>query len=285
LQNKQICTSHFGNNSGIVKPFFPPTYMPAELQASRRDATLILTLSNPGAKNALHPDMYAAAIETLSTAERDNSIRAVVLTGAGQFFCAGGNLNRLLENRSKDKAVQADSVDQLHGWIEAIRDCPKPVIAAVEGGASEAGFSLALACDLIVAGISAKFVMNYAQLGLTPEGGGSWFLSRALPRQLAVEILLGANHFLAPRLYELGLINKMSADGAVLDTTLAWADALAELSPNAVERIKSLMHEAQDNSLAQHFETEKRNFVESLYQRDAQEGITAFLEKRKPYYR
>ena len=259
--------------------------MSAELQASRRDATLILTLSNPGAKNALHPDMYATAIETLSTAERDDSIRAVVLTGADNFFCAGGNLNRLLENRSKDQSEQADAIDHLHGWIEALRDCPKPVIAAVEGAAAGAGFSLALACDMIVAGASAKFVMAYVKVGLTPDGGASWFLSRALPRQLATEILIEGKPILAPRLHELGLINKVVADGSALDVAVAWADELAELSPNAVERIKSLIGEAQGNSLGQHFGAEKQNFVESLHHRDAQEGISAFLEKRKPHYK
>ena len=259
--------------------------MSAELKASRREATLILTLSNPGAKNALHPDMYAAAIETLSTAERDDSIRAVVITGADQFFCSGGNLNRLLENRSKDKATQAESIDNLHGWVDAIRNCPKPVIAAVEGAAAGAGFSLALACDLIVASASAKFVMAYVQVGLTPDGGGSWFLMQSLPRQLAMEILIEGKPILAPRLHELGLVNRVVADGAALDTALNWADDLAALSPNAVERIKSLTHEAQSNLLAQHFESEKRNFVESLHHRDAQEGITAFLEKRKPHYK
>lgn len=259
--------------------------MSAELKASRRDATLILTISNPGARNALHPDMYAAAIETLSTAERDDSVRAVVLTGADQFFCAGGNLNRLLENRSKDKAAQADSIDHLNGWIEAIRDCPKPVIAAVEGAAAGAGFSLALACDLIVAGVSAKFMMAYVRVGLTPDGGGSWFLTQALPRQLANEILIEGKPIFASRLYEFGLVNRLVADGSVLDTALSWADELAALSPNAVERIKSLGHDAQRNTLAQHFEAEKRHFVESLHHRDAHEGITAFLEKRKPQYK
>ncbi|WP_026075831.1 oxepin-CoA hydrolase, alternative type [Noviherbaspirillum massiliense] len=259
--------------------------MSAELQASRRDATLILTLSNPGAKNALHPDMYAAAIETLATAERDSSIRAVVLTGADGFFCSGGNLNRLLENRTKAKSAQAESIDSLHSWIEAIRDCPKPVIAAVEGGAAGAGFSLALACDLIVSGTSAKFVMAYVKVGLTPDGGGSWFVSKALPRQLATEVLLEGKPILAPRLHELGVINKLVADGTALDTALEWADQLAAQSPNAVERIKSLVQEAQTDTLAQHFESEKKNFVESLHHRDAQEGITAFLEKRKPQYK
>lgn len=259
--------------------------MSAELKASRRDATLILTISNPGARNALHPDMYAAAIETLSTAERDDSLRAVVLTGADQFFCAGGNLNRLLDNRSKDKSVQAESIDQLNGWIEAIRDCPKPVIAAVEGAAAGAGFSLALACDLIVAGVSARFAMAYVRVGLTPDGGGSWFLTRALPRQLANEVMLEGKPILASRLYEMGLVNRLVADGSAFDTALSWADELAALSPNAIERIKSLAHEAQSNTLAQHFDSEKRHFVESLHHRDAQEGITAFLDKRDPQYK
>jgi enoyl-CoA hydratase/carnithine racemase len=259
--------------------------MAAELQASRRDATLILTLSNPGAKNALHPDMYAAAVETLSTAERDASIRAVVLTGADNFFCAGGNLNRLLENRAKDKSVQAESIDALSGWIQALRACPKPVIAAVEGAAAGAGFSLALACDMIVAGASAKFVMAYVKVGLSPDGGGSWFLSRALPRQLASELMIDGKPVLAPRLHELGLVNKVVADGTALDTALNWADELAGLSPNAVENIKSLIEDAQTNSLSQHLAAEKHSFVESLHHRDAQEGISAFLEKRKPHYK
>jgi enoyl-CoA hydratase/carnithine racemase len=259
--------------------------MSAELQASRRDATLILAISNPGARNALHPDMYAAAIETLTTAERDSSIRAVVLTGADNFFSAGGNLRRLLENRSKDPGVQAASIDDLHGWIQAIRDCPKPVIAAVEGAAAGAGFSLALACDMIVAGASAKFLMAYVQAGLTPDGGASWFLARALPRQLASEILLEGKAVPAARLHELGLINRVVADGTALDNALDWADELARLSPNAMEHIKSLLHEAQDNSLAAHFDAEKRHFVASLFHQDAQEGITAFLEKRKPDYK
>jgi enoyl-CoA hydratase/carnithine racemase len=244
--------------------------MSAELQASREDATLILTMSNPGAKNALHPDMYAAAIETLSTAERDDTIRAVVLTGANRVFCSGGNLNRLLENRSKDPSIQAaEAIDNLHGWIEAIRDCPKPVIAAVEDIAAGAGFSLALACDLIVAGSSAMFVMNYVKFGQTPEGGASWFLTRALPRQLAAEMLFEGKPVPASRLHELGVVNKRVPDGTALAAALEWAEKFVALSPNAVERIKALTQEAQINSLGQQFESEKRHFVENLHQRDA----------------
>lgn len=259
--------------------------MTAELSASRRDATLILTLSNPGAKNALHPDMYAAGIEALATAERDDSIRAVVLTGADNFFCAGGNLTRLLENRAQDPSVQAAAIDNLHGWIDALRACPKPVIAAVEGAAAGAGFSLALACDLIVAGATAKFVMAYVKVGLTPDGGGSWFLTRALPRQLATEILIEGKPILAPRLQALGLVNRVAADGHALETALTWAEELAQLSPQAMERIKGLVADADSHSLAQHLEAEKHSFVESLHHGDGHEGISAFLEKRKPNYK
>src|SRR5205085_11951119 len=104
------------------------------------------------------------------------------------------------------------------------------------------------------------------------------FLSQARPRQLATEILIEGKPVEASRLHALGVVNRLVADGSALDAALAWADELATLSPNATERIKSLVREAQGNSLAQHFEAEKHSFVESLHHRDAQEGISAFLE-------
>lgn len=258
--------------------------MSTELQASRQDSTLILTISNPGAKNALHPDMFAAAVETLSTAERDDSIRAVILTGADGFFCAGGHLHKLLDMRAQKTADQADAVDRLSGWIEAIRDCPKPVIAAVDGAAAGAGFSLALACDMIVAGNSAKFMMSYTNIGLTPDGGASWFLTQALPRQLAMEILIDGKAISASRLHDLGVVNKLTADGAALDTALQWADEIAQRSLNAIDRIKSLVRESGENSLTKQFAAERLHFVESLNHSDTLEGINAFLEKRTPKY-
>ncbi|CAB3771065.1 oxepin-CoA hydrolase, alternative type [Paraburkholderia humisilvae] len=262
--------------------------MTAELLAARpadSEATLVLTLSNPGARNALHPDMYAAGIEALETAERDTSVRAIVLTGADQFFCAGGNLNRLLENRAKDPSVQAQSIDLLGEWIGALQASTKPVIAAVEGAAAGAGFSLALACDLIVAADDAKFVMSYARVGLTPDGGGSWFLTRALPRQLATEVLLEGKPIGAARLYELGVVNRLAKPGAVRDAALAWADDLSTLSPHATTRIKTLIGAAGAQPLDAHLAAERDSFVAALHHRDALEGISAFLDKRAPVYK
>jgi enoyl-CoA hydratase/carnithine racemase len=262
--------------------------MAAELLASRpaeSESTLVLTLSNPGARNAMHPDMYAAGIEAMNTAERDASIGAVVITGADPFFCAGGNLNRLLENRAKDPSVQAQSIDLLGEWIAALQASSKPVIAAVEGAAAGAGFSLALACDLIVAADDAKFVMSYARVGLTPDGGGSWFLARALPRQIATEVLIEGKPIGAPRLHELGVVNRLAKPGAARDAAIAWADDLGKISPNAKARIKGLIAAAGAQQLPEHLVAERDSFVASLHHRDGLEGITAFLEKRAPNYR
>jgi enoyl-CoA hydratase/carnithine racemase len=258
--------------------------MAAELLSERQDHTLILTLSNPGLRNALHPDMYAAGIEAFDVIERDDSVRAVVLTGADQFFCAGGNLHRLLENRAGERSVQAESIDLLGAWISAIRTSTKPVIAAVEGAAAGAGFSLALACDLLVAADRAKFVMAYARVGLTPDGGGSWFLSRSLPRALASEILLEGKPIEAARLHQAGLVNRVVPAGSALDHALAWAADLSQISPSVIARMKGLIDQAADQSLSQHLISERDSFVDALYHRDGLEGISAFLEKRPARY-
>ena len=258
--------------------------MAAELLAQRNESTLVLTLSNPGVRNALHPDMYAAGVEAFEVVERDASIAAVVMTGADDFFCAGGNLNRLLENRAKDPAEQAQSIEALGAWISAIRSCSKPVIAAVEGAAAGAGFSLVLACDMVVSAENAKYVMAYARVGLTPDGGGSWFLARSLPRALASEILIEGKPVSATRLYEAGLINRLVKPGSARDAALEWAQQLNQISPNVVARMKGLIEQAATQPLANHLLSERDSFVESLFHRDGLEGISAFLEKRPARY-
>ena len=125
--------------------------MTSSLKSTSEGQTLVLTISNPDFKNALSTEMYAAGIEALNAFEANPAIRSVIITGEGAAFCAGGNLQRLLANRAQPKEVQAQSIDGLHSFIDSIRAYPKPVIAAVEGAAAGAGFSLALACDFCVA--------------------------------------------------------------------------------------------------------------------------------------
>src|SRR6478735_6695775 len=164
--------------------------MTAEIKSTTQGRTMVLTLSNPEHRNALAPQMYAAGVEALNVAESSAEVRTVVITGEGATFSAGGNLRRLQANREQPPEVQAQSIEGLHSWMEAIRTFPKPVIAAVEGAAAGAGFSLALACDFIVAADNAIFVMAYSNVGLSADGGATWSLARALPRQLANELLM-----------------------------------------------------------------------------------------------
>ena len=259
--------------------------MAGALKGSSEGQTLILTLSNPEFKNALGPEIYAAGIEALNAAENNPEIRSVVITGEGNVFCAGGNLQRLQANRRESPEVQAQSIEALHNWIDSIRTYPKPVIAAVEGAAAGAGFSLALACDFCIAAENAVFVMSYSTVALSPDGGGSWALARALPRQLASELLMAGERISAERLHQLGLVNRVSSAGSALTEALKLAERLNARAPNVLASIKELINDAPANTLSQQLTDERNHFVRNLHHANGGEGISAFLEKRPPQYR
>ncbi len=258
--------------------------MPAELISTSQGQTLILTLRNPEARNAFDASIYAAGIEALSVAERTDDVRSVVITGADGTFSAGGNLQRLQARRQEGAEAQAQGVEGLHSWIETIRTYPKPVIAAVEGAAAGAGFSLALACDFIVAARDAAFVMSYARIGLSPDGGASWSLARALPRQLAAEWLMCGDKLQAERLHALGLVNRLAEPGRALHEALSLAATLNERAPNALASVKELLNDAPQQPLDAQLAAERDHFVRNLQHANAGEGIAAFLEKRAPRY-
>jgi enoyl-CoA hydratase/carnithine racemase len=180
--------------------------------------------------------------------------------------------------------VQKASIEALHSWIEAIRAFPKPVIAAVEGAAAGAGFSLALACDFIVSAQNAVFVMAYSNIALSPDGGGSWSLSRALPRQLVTELLMCGNKLDAPRLHVLGVVNRVVNQGTALTEALALAETLNARAPNSLASCKELVNEAANNTLPAHLKVERDNFVANLRHPNAGIGIEAFLSKTTPKY-
>jgi enoyl-CoA hydratase/carnithine racemase len=258
--------------------------MAAELKSTSQGRTMVLTISNPEHRNALAPEMYAAGVEALNVAETSPEVRSVVLTGEGTMFCAGGNLQRLQSNREKPPEVQAESIEGLHSWIDAIRTFPKPVIAAVEGPAAGAGFSLCLACDFIVAAEDAFFVMAYVNVALSPDGGATWHLSRMLPRQVASEILMTGERISAQRLHELGVVNRVAAPGAALAEALAIAEKLNSKAPNALAAMKELMNEAADSNLNRQLGAERDHFVRNLHHANAGIGIDAFLAKKPPSY-
>ncbi len=258
--------------------------MTAALKSTTHGQTMVLTISNPEYRNALAPEIYAAGVEALSVAEGSAEVRSVVITGEGATFCAGGNLNRLLANRQQPPEVQVQSIEGLHNWIEAIRTFPKPVIAAVEGAAAGAGFSLALACDLVVAASDAVFVMAYSTVALSPDGGGSWSLARALPRQLATELLMCGERIGAQRLHELGVVNRLVTPGQSTDEALTLAARLNARAPNALASIKELLNDAVHAPLSTHLASERDHFVRNVHHVNGGIGISAFLNKQPARY-
>jgi enoyl-CoA hydratase/carnithine racemase len=264
--------------------------MPAEILTDRPHAhTLVLTISDPAARNALSPQVYAAGIEALDTAESQAQVRCVVLRGAGEHFCGGGDLQRLKATRAsgvqEGAERQRQSIDRLGGFVETLRSFPKPVIAAVEGYAAGAGFSLVLACDLVVAAEDAKFLLSYAKVGLSPDGGASWQLARRLPPNIALEAIMLPAPIAAERARALGLVNEVVPHGQALAAALALAERLAAMPPNVLASAKELVHGAARRGLTEQLAAERDHFVANLFHDNAGEGIQAFLDKRAPQFR
>ena len=258
--------------------------MPSELLTERRGKTLVLTISDPPTRNTLSAQVIAAGIEALGVAEANPEIRAVIVQGAGANFCAGGNVQGLIERRAAGEAAQRRMLEHLHHWIETMASYPKPLIAAVEGAAAGAGFSLALACDLVVAAADARFVMSHAKLGLPPDGGATARLVEALPPALVKQMLWLAEPVPAASLHERGLVALVSLPGSALADALILAERLASLAPGAVVSVKELVAQAPRRSLAEQLGAERDHFIANLFGADGGEGLQAFVEKRPPRF-
>lgn len=255
-----------------------------KLLSEKRGRVLLVTLSNPAARNAITPDLYREAQPLFKAASADPTIGAIVLTGEGEHFCGGGNLNRLLGQRDLPPDTQRGHLDAFHEWVLTLRACPKPIVAAVEGAAAGGGFSICLACDLVVAAEDAKFVMSYVKVGLSPDGGGSDSLAHMVAPQAALEMLLDGGPVTAARLHALGVVNRVVPRGKARDEALAWAERLAQGPAGSQARIKALLYGARHRTRREQLDAEREAFVESLYGDEAGEGIKAFLEKRKPRF-
>ncbi len=258
--------------------------MPSELHAERRDAALVLTISDPASRNSLSEQVFAAGIEALDSAESDDSVRCVVLQGDGEIFCAGGNLQRLKAVRQGDRSVQDAMLQRFHGFVEALRVFPKPVVAAVEGAAAGGGFSLALACDLIVAAEDARFILSYGRIGLSPDGGATWQLMQRLPRQLVLQMLWLHEPVSAAQLHSHGIVNWVVPKGRAGAHACEIAQKLAGCAPNAIASVKELVNQWPERSLAQQLDLERDHFLDNLYHPNGDEGLQSFLDKRPPSF-
>jgi len=257
----------------------------AQLKSTSVDETLILTLSNPSARNALSPEMVSAATEAIQQADGSKHIKTIIIQGEGEHFCAGGNVQRLLNQIDLPPQGQDENIQNLHHWMESVRVCSKPVIASVEGAAAGAGFSLALNCDFVVSAQNAIFVMAYTSIALSSDAGGSWNLAGQLPRALCSEILMLGGKVSAQTLAHHGFINELTEPGKALEQALALAKRLNERAPNALASVKALLNHAHGQSLSTHLDEERENFVKNLYHPNAKLGLQAFLDKKKPSYK
>ncbi len=246
----------------------------------REGAVLVLSNNNPAARNALSPAFYAAVTTALADAAADSSVGAVVLTGEGGHFCAGGDLRQLAGRRELPVERRREKLEGLHDLIRAVRDCPKPVIAAVEGAAAGAGLSLALACDMLVAARDSLFSVAYVKVGLTPDGGATAFLAEFVSRQVLTELCLTGERISGERMHALGPVNRLAEPGQALADAVALAAQIATGPDQAMALIKDLCRQAPRTTLEQQLELEAQYMVRSQGSEESREGIAAFLEKR-----
>jgi len=252
------------------------------LLTGQQGAVRILTINNPGMRNAITAGLYAAMPLALRDAQDDPTVGAIVLTAAGGFFCAGGDLTQLALRHTLSPSQRREKLENLHALIRSLRDCSKPVIAAVEGGAAGAGMSLALACDLLVVARDAVFSMAYVKVGLSPDGGATALMAEFVSRQLLTELCLSGELISAERLHSLGPVNRLTDAGAALAEALLLAQRLAQGPQRASARIKTLCRSAHQSDLSTQMELEATLMVESQGDAEATEGIGAFLSKRAP---
>ncbi len=254
----------------------------ADVTLEKVDTALVVTNRNGARRNPLSPELYATVLAATDQAAQDDAIASVVLTGEGSFFCAGGDLKTLVKRREMSEAGRREAIDGLHGVIRAIRACPKPVIAAVEGGAAGAGVSLALACDFVIAARGAQFTVAYVKAGLVPDGGLTARLAAQLPRPLVSRLCMLGDPISADRLYDLGMVTELCEPGGAMDMAAHYASRLAAGPANALRDIKSLLETASFMDPDSQLDRERDAMARALGGDEGAEGIGAFLEKRKP---
>jgi 2-(1,2-epoxy-1,2-dihydrophenyl)acetyl-CoA isomerase len=253
-----------------------------------RDRIATLTLNRPERLNALGDSLRDDLYDAVAKAAADPNVGVLVITGAGRGFCSGGDVKAMSE-RGRPGAESPPPSERLSPirdrTVLAMRDCPKPIIAAVNGAAAGAGMSLALACDMRVASTAARFSQAFVKRGITPDWGGSWFLPRVVGTAKAVELIMTGDTIDAAEALRLGIVNAVVAPEALMDETLKLARKIADGPPVAIQLAKRAIYHNQDVDLRSGLEYE--TFVQGIARdtEDAKEGVKAFMEKRAPVFR
>ena len=259
--------------------------MEAFILSETEQGVMTITLNRPDRLNSFNDLMHRQLAACLKQAERDDSIRCLLVTGAGRGFCAGQDLN----DRNVDPSGPAPdlglSVERFYNpLVRRLAALPKPVICAVNGVAAGAGATLALGCDIVLAARSAKFVMAFSKLGLVPDCGGSWFLPRVAGRARAMGLALLGDSLSAEQASQWGMIWQVVDDAVLKDTGLALARDLAAEAAYGLGLIKKALQLAETQTLDQQLDLERDYQRLAGRSADYREGVSAFLAKRPPQF-
>jgi 2-(1,2-epoxy-1,2-dihydrophenyl)acetyl-CoA isomerase len=247
-----------------------------------------MTLNRPDAFNAMSPEMIGELTNAFSWLADLAPLRALVLTGAGKAFCAGGDVNWFSKGVESEEIDLPSSVrrgaDVLHQAIVDLRRIPYPVIAAVNGPAAGAGFSLALACDFRIAADTAFFAPAYGRIGASPDGGMTYFLPRVVGPSRALEILLDDPNMSAADALAEGLVSEVVAADQLAEAAGAKAAKLATMAPHYVRMAKFLCGVSIENGIADHLQLERHGIADSMATEDLRNGVKAFFGGEKPEF-
>lgn len=243
-----------------------------------------LTLNRPEAANSIDLATARALAESATALGRDRSVRAVLLRGAGERFCGGGDVKSFVDAADGLDERLRQIVTQLHIAITELAALDAPVVAAVQGSAAGAGFALAMGADLVVATESAKFVVAYTAIGLTPDGGTTWLLERIVGRQRALELVLTNRVLSASEARDWGLVSRVVPDDQLETATEVLLRELAIGPTRAFGASKRLLRAAPRAELADQLREEAAALTEAGASHDGQEGVAAFVEKRRPSF-
>lgn len=260
-----------------------------ELVRIERDGALAhVILDRPQALNALDLPMVAALRRALAAVRDDDGVRAVLLRANGNYFMAGGDVAFMRDALASDAATRRAGIRQLiqdaHAAIRAVVTMGKPVVAAVQGGAAGYGVSLVAACDFAVAADNSNWSMAYTNLGVTPDGGATWFLPRLVGLRRARELVLLSDRFSAQDALRLDLVNRLVPAEQVQAEALALAQRLATGPTFAYANAKKLLAASFEQSLDTHLEAEEASFFACSESADFAEGVAAFAGKRRPTF-
>ena len=249
------------------------------------DGVARLALNRPDAANAFNPEICRDLFDAAIACDERDDIRAVLLTGEGKMFSAGGDLKYFSGQGDQLGAALKEITGLLHAALSRMAHMDAPVVGAINGMAAGAGFSLAAACDVAIAGESTKFTLAYTAAGLSPDGSSTWYLPRLVGLRRAKELMLTNRMLSAEEAREMGVIDQVVPDDDLQDEAMAQAKAFAAGPTKAFGATKRLLQETWNGGLETQMDRETRSIVDLTRTADAHEGIDAFVNKRKPDFK